>query len=71
MSLRGAAEAPLVQGQVPVTAESRPVATTPRLLYVVSEDWYFLHIACPWPARLAMTASKCMWRRTYKMAGRR
>ena len=26
MSLRGAAEAPLVQGQVPVTAESRPPA---------------------------------------------
>ena len=48
MSLRGAAEAPLVQGQVPVTAESRPpAATTPRLLYVVSEDWYFLSHRLP------------------------
>ena len=48
MSLRGAAEPPLVQSQVPVTAESRPPATTtPRLLYVVSEDWYFLSHRLP------------------------
>ena len=48
MSLAGAAEAPLVQSQVPVTAESRPpAATTPRLLYVVSEDWYFLSHRLP------------------------
>src|SRR5690242_5273426 len=48
MSLKGAAEAPLAQRQVRVTPEGRrPAAIAPRLLYVVSEDWYFLSHRLP------------------------
>ena len=49
MSLKAVAEAPLAQGQAVATVvtNTRPADFAPRLLYVVSEDWYFLSHRLP------------------------
>ena len=49
MSPKAVAEAPLAQGQAVATVvtSTRPADFAPRLLYVVSEDWYFLSHRLP------------------------